>query len=197
MKKNLLRTLLGLALAGSAGLSVLSLSGCVPVVAGGIGAGILMAEDRRTSGTYLMDEEIELKTANRVRDSFGDNTHVNVTSYNRRVLLTGEAPDAAVRAKIEDIAKSVPNVRSVLNELIIGGTTSFTARSNDGFITAKVKARYIEDKRFNAHHVKVVTEAGTVFLLGLVTREEGNAAAEVAARTGGVVKVVKAFEYMD
>jgi osmotically-inducible protein OsmY len=193
MKKPALRIILGL----SVGLSLLPLGGCVPVVAGGVGAGILMAEDRRTSGTYLMDEEIELRAANRIRESHGENTHVNVTSYNRRVLLTGEAPDAAVRAKVQDITKGVPNVREVLNELVIGGTTTFTARTNDSYLTAKVKARFLDDKRFNVHHVKVVTEAGTVFLIGMVKREEGNAAAEVAARTSGVSKVVKVFEYMD
>jgi osmotically-inducible protein OsmY len=193
MKKPALRIILGL----SVGLSLLPLGGCVPVVAGGVGAGILMAEDRRTSGTYLMDEEIELRAASRIRESHGENTHVNVTSYNRRVLLTGEAPDAAVRAKVQDITKGVPNVREVLNELVIGGTTTFTARTNDSYLTAKVKARFLDDKRFNVHHVKVVTEAGTVFLIGMVKREEGNAAAEVAARTSGVSKVVKVFEYMD
>lgn len=193
MKKIALRALLGL----SIGLSVLPLSGCVPVVAGGVGVGVLMAEDRRTSGTYLLDEEIEIKAASRIRENHGQNTHANVTSYNRRVLLTGEAPDAAVRAKVEEIAKAVPNVREVQNELVVGGATTFVSRSNDSFITAKVKARLLDDKRFNAHHVKVVTEAGTVFLMGLVKREEGNAAGEIAARTGGVSKVVKVFEYLD
>jgi osmotically-inducible protein OsmY len=189
MKKLILCALLGV--------SAIPLSGCVPVVAGGVGAGILMAEDRRTSGTYLMDEEIEIRTANRVRENHGENTHVNVTSFNRRVLLTGETPDTTVRAKVEEIARTVPNVREVQNELIIGGTTTYTARTNDSYITAKVKTRFLEDKRFNAHHVKVITEAGTVFLMGMVKHEEGNAAAEVAARTGGVSKVVKVFEYMD
>lgn len=189
MKKLVLCALLGL--------TAIPLSGCVPVVAGGVGAGILMAEDRRTSGTYLMDEEIELRAANRIRENHGENTHVNVTSYNRRVLLTGEVPDANVRAKVQDIVKAVPNVREVQNELVIGGATTYTARTNDSYITAKVKTRFLDDKRFNAHHVKVVTEAGTVFLIGVVKRDEGNAAAEVAARTGGVSKVVKVFEYMD
>jgi osmotically-inducible protein OsmY len=179
------------------GLSAAPLTGCAPVIIGGVGAGALMAEDRRTAGTYVMDEEIELKTANRIRENHGDNTHVNVTSYNRRVLLTGEVPDAGVRAKVHDIAMNVPNVREVQDELIIGGAAGYTARTNDSYITTKVKARFLDDKRFSAHHVKVVTEAGTVFLLGMVKREEANAAAEIAARTGGVVKVVKVFEYLD
>ncbi len=179
------------------GLSAVPLSGCVPLVVGGVGAGVLMAEDRRTTGTYLIDEEIELKAGSRIRESHGENTHVNVTSFNRLVLLTGEVPDAATRAKVEELVRAVPNVRNIQNELIVGGVSGFLARSNDGYLTAKVKARFLEDKRFNAHHVKVVTEANTVFLMGLVKHEEADAAAEIAARTGGVSKVVKVFEYQD
>jgi osmotically-inducible protein OsmY len=197
MKKHLVRTLLSLSVAVSAGLTVASLSGCVPVVAGGIGAGILMAEDRRTAGTYLIDEEIELKASSRIRESFGDNTRVSVTSFNRRALLTGAAPDADVRAKAEEITLAVPNVRAVQNELAIGKVSSFTTRTTDTYVTTKVKARFLDDTRFNAHQVKVVTESGTVYLMGLVKREEAAAAAEVAARTAGVAKVVKVFEYMD
>jgi osmotically-inducible protein OsmY len=174
-----------------------SLSGCVPVVAGGIGAGILMAEDRRTTGTYLIDEEVELKASSRVRESFGDNTRVSVTSFNRRVLLTGAVPDADVRAKVEEIVLAVPNVRAVQNELTVGKVSSFATRTSDTYVTTKVKARYLDDTRFNAHHIKVVTESGTVYLMGMVKREEAAAAAEVAARTSGVSKVVKVFEYMD
>lgn len=197
MKKHLVRTLLSIAMTVSAGLSVMSLSGCAPIIAGGFGAGVLMAEDRRTSGTYLLDEEIEIKTGSRVRENFGDNTHVSVTSFNRNVLLTGQTPDAEVRAKVEEITRGVPNVRVVQNELTLGAVTTFGERTNDAYITTKVKARFLDDKRFNAHQVKVVTEAGTVFLMGLVKREEAAAASEVAARTGGVKKVVKVFEYMD
>jgi osmotically-inducible protein OsmY len=197
MKKHLVRTLLSVSVAVSAGLTVASLTGCVPVVAGGIGAGILMAEDRRTTGTYLIDEEIELKASSRVRESFGDNTRVSVTSFNRRVLLTGAAPDADVRAKVEEITLAVPNVRAVQNELAIGKVSSFTTRTTDTYVTTKVKARFLDDTRFNAHQVKVVTESGTVYLMGMVKREEAAAAAEVAARTAGVSKVVKVFEYMD
>ena len=197
MKARLVRTLLGFTLATSATLSLLSLGGCVPIVAGGVGAGILMAEDRRTSGTYLMDEESELKAASRIREGFGATTHASVTSYNRRVLLTGEVPDAATRSKVEEVASGVPNVRSVQNELVIGNVISYSARANDGYLTTKLKARVLEDTRFNFNHVNVVTSAGTVFLLGVVKHDEGDAAAEVAARTGGVVKVVKVFEYMD
>ncbi len=197
MKKHLVRTLLSLSVAVSAGLTVASLSGCVPVVAGGIGAGILLAEDRRTTGTYLIDEEIELKASSRIRENYGDNTRVSVTSFNRRVLLTGAVPDAEVRAKVEEITLAVPNVRAAQNELMIGKVSSFATRTSDTYITTKVKARFLDDVRFNAHHVKVVTESGTVYLMGKVKREEAAAAAEVTARTAGVEKVVKIFEYMD
>lgn len=186
-----------LILAVSAAVSLVQLSGCVPLAATGVGVGVLMADDRRTAGTYIVDEEIEIKAGNRLHDALGEKAHVNVTSYNRRVLLTGEAADAALRDKAEGVVKEAPNVREVLNEVIVGGATGFLARSNDAFVTAKVKTRLLDDRRFNAHHIKVVTEAGTVFLMGLVKRQEGAAAAEVAAHTSGVSRVVKVFEYQD
>jgi osmotically-inducible protein OsmY len=179
------------------GLAAVNLSGCVPVVAVGMGAGALMADDRRTAGTYLMDEEIELKAASRIREAYKEGVHVNVTSFNRRVLLTGETADAAARAKVEQIVRDVPNVRDVQNEVLLAGVSTIMARSNDAYITTKVKARFLDDRRFSLNHVKVVTEAATVFLMGLVKREEGNAAAEVAAKTSGVAKVVKVFEYIE
>ena len=188
------RTLLAAAL----GLSLLPLGGCFPIAAGGVVVGGLMAEDRRTSGIYIEDEGIELKAANRIRDAYdADHVHVNVTSFNRRVLLTGEVPDAATRVKMEEIAKGVANVREIQDETVVGATSGFGARTNDGFISTRVKAHFLDDKRFQANHVKVVTEAGTVFLLGLVKKDEGAAAAEVAAKISGVKKVVKFYEYMD
>lgn len=186
-----------LSLAALLGLSGVQLSGCVPLVAVGAGTGVLMAEDRRTAGTYMMDEEIELRAASRIRETFGKEVHANVTSYNRRVLLTGEVPNDAVRSQVAARVAEVPNVNAVNNELLIGSVSTYGARTNDTYLTAKVKTRLFDDRRFNANHVKVVTEAGTVFLTGIVTREEGDAAAEVAARTRGVNKVVKIFEYMD
>lgn len=179
------------------GMGVTQMAGCVPVVAVGAGAGVLMAEDRRTPGTYIEDETIELKAGSRIREAFGKDVHVNVTSFNRRVLLTGEVPNDEIRAKVKDLVLGVPNIKEAQNELIIGGVSTFGARSNDTYLTAKVKTRLFDDKRFNANHVKVVTEAGTTFLMGIVTRAEGDAAAEVAAKTKGVSKVVKVFEYMD
>lgn len=174
-----------------------ALPGCFPVVATGVGAGVLMADDRRTSGIYIEDQNIELKVANRIAERFGSNTHVNVTSYNLAVLLTGEVPDEATRAAVADIAKGVPNVRQVFNETVIGQPSSFPERSNDTYITTRVKARMVEARKFNANHVKVVTEAGVVYLMGLVKRAEAEAATDLAATTPGVKRVVRLFEYLD
>ncbi|NWG87201.1 MAG: BON domain-containing protein [Hydrogenophilaceae bacterium] len=184
-------------LIGLLGLATLQLSGCAPIVVGGVGAGALMADDRRTPTTYLMDEEIEITATARLFNAKLDGVHANYTSFNRRVLITGEASTEAGRAKVEETAKGVVNVREIINEIAIASPSSLVGRSNDGYITAKVKTRLFEDKRFNANHIKVVTERGIVYLMGLVKRAEGDAAAEVAAGTGGVLKVVKVFEYID
>ncbi|GAB4179074.1 MAG: BON domain-containing protein [Rhodocyclaceae bacterium] len=172
------------------------LQGCFPVVATGVGAGALMIADRRAPEVYLMDEGIELRALGRINDRFGDRVHVNVTSYNRNVLLTGETPDAATKAEIEKIARAQDNVRSVTNELQVAPPTSYSSRSNDTYITSKVKARFVDANRFPANHVKVVTEDRVVFLLGLVTRAEADAASEIARTTGDVRKVVRVFEYL-
>jgi osmotically-inducible protein OsmY len=173
-----------------------ALQGCFPVVATGVGAGAAMIADRRTSGAYVEDEGIEWRAASRIRERFGDAVHVNVTSYNRNVLLTGEAPNEAVRSELELIAKGVPNVRAVINEVIVAGIAPLSARANDAVTTSKVKARFVDAQSFGAHHVKVVTEANTVFLMGLVTRREADLATEVARTTAGVAKVVRVFEYI-
>lgn len=172
------------------------LQGCFPVVATGVGAGAAMVSDRRTSGTYVEDEAIEWKVSARIRERFGDTVHVNVTSYNRNVLLTGEAPGEAVRAQFDAIVAGVEHVRGVINEVAIGANSSLTARGNDTLITSNVKARMIDAGTVSAHNIKVVTEANVVFLLGLVTRAEGDAAAEVARTSQGVRKVVRVFEYI-
>lgn len=172
------------------------LQGCFPVVATGVGAGAAMVSDRRTSGTYVEDEAIEWKVSARIRERFGDTVHVNVTSYNRNVLLTGEAPSEAVRAQFDAIVAGVEHVRGVINEVAIGANSSLTARGNDTLITSNVKARMIDAGTVSAHNIKVVTEANVVFLLGLVTRAEGDAAAEVARTSQGVRKVVRVFEYI-
>ncbi|ENO82629.1 MAG TPA: BON domain-containing protein [Thauera sp.] len=187
------RTLvLGLAAASALPL----LQGCFPVVATGVGAGAAMVSDRRTSGTYVEDESIEWKVSGRIRQRFGNTVNVNVTSYNRNVLLTGQAPNATVLGELEGIVAGVEHVRGVINEVVVGPNSTLTARANDALITSNVKARFVDAKRFSAHHVKVVTEANVVFLLGIVTRTEADAAAEVARTSQGVRKVVRVFEFI-
>ncbi|MBU0751397.1 MAG: BON domain-containing protein [Gammaproteobacteria bacterium] len=170
------------------------LSGCFGAAAVGVGAGALLIGDRRPTETYLADEGIEIRAANRIAERYGDRAHVNVTSYNRAILLTGEVPDAAAKVEAEKIAAGVPNVRAISNELEVAGVSSLTARSNDSFITSKVKARFVDANKFSANHVKVVTENGVVYLLGVVAQREADAAVEVARTTGGVKKVVRVFE---
>ena len=172
------------------------LSGCVVAVVGGAGGAALVGADRRTVGTVTEDQGIEVKAANRISDKFKD-AHINVTSYSRMVLITGEAADAAMKAEIEKIVLAVENVKGVYNEVAIKGVTALSARTNDTFITSKVKARFVDQQKFNAVHVKVVTEASVVYLLGLVKRKEGDDAVEIARTTSGVQKVVKLFEYLD
>lgn len=180
----------------SAAIALPLLQGCFPVVATGVGAGAAMVSDRRTSGTYVEDEGIEWKVGARIRERLGDMAHVNVTSYNRNVLLTGEAPSESMRDQLNEIVASVENVRGVINEVAVGHNSTLTARANDTLITSNVKARFVDAKRFSAHHVKVVTEANVVFLLGIVTRTEADAAAEVARTSQGVRKVVRVFEFI-
>ncbi len=189
MKRTLLAaTLLALALP--------ALQGCVPAVATGVGAGALMIADRRNAETYLADEAIEIRAFNRINEKFGDKVHANVTSYNLKVLLTGEVPDEGIKSELEKAVAGIANVKGVTNEVTVGPASGYQARSNDTFITSKVKARFIDAGKFKANHVKVVTEAGTVFLLGLVTRQEADDAAEIARTTAGVKKVVRVFEYV-
>lgn len=174
------------------------LQGCVEMAVVGAGAAAFAADDRRSLGAQTEDKEIDLRGESRVNDRFGDKVHINVTSYNRNVLLTGEAPDAGTKAQIETIVREIPNVRGVVNEIQIAGVSSYSARGNDSYLTSKVKARFIDSSSgFSANHVKVVTEASVVYLLGLVTRKEAEAAVEIARTTGGVQKVVRVFEYIE
>ena len=174
-----------------------SLQGCFPVVAAGAGAGVLMVQDRRTSGAYVEDESIEVKAFDRIGKQFKDTVHVNVTSYNRNVLLTGEVPDSDTKAQVERVVANIQNVGKIYNELVIGPNSSLTARSNDALITSNVKLRFVDDKRFSANSVKVVTERNIVYLMGIVNHAEGQAAAEVASGSKGVSSVVTLFEYVD
>jgi osmotically-inducible protein OsmY len=173
------------------------LTACVPVVVGGAAAGGAMAADRRTSGTYIEDQAIELKAGKAISDNLKDNVHANVTSYNRQVLITGEVSDEANKKKAESLVKPIENVASIKNYLEIAKNSSMGTRTNDAYITSKVKANFLRENKFAANYVKVVTESGTVYLLGLVTHKEADDAVEIARSIGGVKTVVKVFEYID
>ena len=187
-----MRTIL---LAGLA-LSMAMLQGCVPLVIGGAGAAAYSSlEDRRTTGTQIEDESIEVRSENRVSDRFGSTVHVNVTSYNRIALITGEVPDERAKAEVEKIVRAVPNVRDVTNDLQVAGLSSMVSRGNDSYLTSKVRGRLLDTKRVSNAHLKVVSEAGVVYLMGVVTEQEADEAVEIVRNTGGVRKVVKVFEY--
>lgn len=173
-----------------------NLAGCVPVVAGGAAAGGLMAADRRTSGAYIDDQAIEIKASRQISDKLDTRVHADITSFNRNVLITGEAYDEAAKQNAESIVKGIENVRSVTNELIIGPQSSMSSRSNDAYLTSKVKAHMVSENKFPANYVKVVTENSVVYLMGMVTRQEADDAVEIARNTEGVEKVVKVFEYV-
>ncbi len=175
------------------------LVGCVPMFAVGTaaGTGAYISEDRRTSGMFIEDEGIELKGSRRIYQQFGDKVHINITSYNRMVLLTGEAPTETIKADIEKLIMGVDNVRKIFNEIAVAGNTSLASRSNDTLITSKVKTRFLTERKFQINHVKIVTENEVVYLLGVVTRQEADNAAQIASATSGVKKVVKVFEYLN
>ncbi|MSP96528.1 MAG: BON domain-containing protein [Betaproteobacteria bacterium] len=171
------------------------LQGCLPMAAVGVGAVVTSANDRRTSGTHIEDEGIELRASNRLSERWGDKIHVNVTSFNRSVLLTGEVSDEATKAAVEKMVSAVVNVRGITNDLAIAGVAALPARTNDAYLTSKVKARFVDAPTVNPFQVKVVTENSTVYLLGIVTEAEAKAATEIARTTGGVRRVVRLFEY--
>lgn len=173
-----------------------TLQGCFPLAVAGVGATALMATDRRTTGTYIEDEGIELKALGALREVNGRGAHVNATSYNRRVLLTGEAPTEDIRRQAEEAVRRLDQVRDVINEVSIAGGSSLAARGNDALITSNVKARMINNHKFSPTHVKVVTEANVVYLMGLVSEAEGEAAVDIARNAQGVSRVVKVFEYL-
>ncbi len=174
-----------------------TLSACAPLLVGtAVVGGTLVATDRRTSGAQLEDEGIELRGTSRVRDAIGDRGHVNITSYNRQVLLTGEVPSAQDKQLVEQVVSKVENVRGIVNELGIMGSSSLTQRSSDALITGRVKAAFVDTKDLSANVIKVVTERGTTYLMGRVTQAEATRATEVTRSTGGVQKVVRIFEYL-
>jgi len=176
-----------------------ALSGCIPaMILGGAAATAVAISDRRQPEVLLGDNRIEYAVSGRIDDALRDQAHINATSYNYTVLLTGEAYTPELKAQAEKIATEVPQVKNVVNEIDVAGRSSLASRSNDSLITTKVKANLISDagKRYEPEQVKIVTERGVVYLLGLVTREEADAITDVVRSTAGVQKVVRVFEYI-
>ncbi len=172
-----------------------ALSACAPLLIGGaIVGGSMVATDRRTSGTQVDDQAIELKGIKRVNETIGDRGSVSVTSYNRIALLTGTTTSEADKAAVERSISAIENVRSVINEIAVGTAASFGNRSNDTYLTSKVKASIVDTKDIQVNAFKVVTERGIVYLMGRVTERESNRVADIARGVGGVQKVVKVFE---
>ena len=186
----LLTTVASLTVAGS-------LSACFPLLVGGAAVGALVAVDRRTSGAQLEDEGIELRAGGRLRDAFGDRVRVNVTSYNRQVLLTGEARSEQDKQAVEQLIARVDNVRAVVNEIaVMGMAPSLTQRGNDALITGKVKASLIDAKDLQVNAFKVVTERGVVYLMGRVSEREANRATQITRTIAGVQRVVRIFDVL-
>lgn len=168
---------------------------CAPLLIGGaMASGALLYTDRRTSGAQLEDQAIEFKAGPRLKEALGERAHLNVTSYNRLVLITGEVASEADREAAEKTVAAIENVRTTVNEAAVMGLSSLTARSNDALITSKVKAAFIDNGNIQANAIKVVTERSSVYLMGRVTEKEAEKAAEIARTVSGVQKVVKVFE---
>lgn len=178
-------------------LSLLMLTACAPIIIGGAVTAVALTEDRRTGGAFVDDENIENRALLRVKSRFGDQVHINITSYNRHVLLSGEATSDTVKRSVEAEVSTIPGIKGVFNEMVVGPQAGVIAVSNDTRLTTIVKTRFLEANRFQANHVKVVTEARVVFLMGIVKRAEADAATQLASTTSGVLRVVRLFEYLD
>lgn len=173
-------------------------SGCTAAVVGGAVAGTAVAMDKRTTGNYVEDQNIKTKFSHLYYqdEALSKQTHVNVTSYNRQILITGEAPTEQLKQQLSMIAKQIKNVRNYYNEVTIGSPSSYSTRSNDTYITSKIKATVLSNiKELDGAQVKVVTENSSVFLMGLVSRKQGEQITEIARKTRGVKRVIKLFEY--
>ena len=175
------------------------LHGCAAIVIGGAATGANVAHDRRTTGTFIEDEAIELKSLKAVLEDkeVSSQTHLNVTSFNTIVLVSGEAPTEDLRESAIQLVRNIDKVSHIHDEITIAGPSSFMSRSGDTLITTKVKSKLIIEKNLDGTHVKVVTENGVVYLMGLLNREDANRATEIARQTGGVQKVVKLFQYTE
>lgn len=179
---------LGVVLAGA------GLTACAPLLVGGAVVTGMSAADRRTTGSQIEDERIETRGGSRIREHLGERVHINITSYNRQVLLTGEVPSEQDKQLAEQVISRIENVRSITNELAVLGPSTLTQRSSDALVTGRVKANLIDARDLNASAFKVVTERGVVYLLGRVTAREADRATDIARRTSGVQKVVRLFE---
>lgn len=178
-------------------LGAVILGGCIEAaIIGGAASGVAIGNDRRPAEVVLGDERVEITALNRLGQIMSEKAHINVTSYNYNVLLTGEVPDATAKAAAEKTVLQIERVKGVVNELQVGAPSSLQSRGNDTFITGRVKAAFIGPQKFSPLIVKVVTEAGVVYLMGLVTRKEAEDATEIARTVGGVQKVVRVFEYI-
>ncbi|MEO5669898.1 MAG: BON domain-containing protein [Ramlibacter sp.] len=189
------------ALAASVGTHILAvaalagaLSACAPLIIGGAAVGAMVTFDRRTSGAQLEDEGIELRAGSRLRDAMADRAHVNLTSYNRQVLLTGEVPTEQLKQTAEQVVSRVDNVKGIVNELAVMGNTTLAQRSSDTLITGKVKASMVDDSSLAVNSFKVVTERGVVYLMGRVTQREADRATQLTRNISGVTRVVRIFE---
>lgn len=178
----------------AAGTLAAALSACAPLVVGGAVVTGMVATDRRTSGAQLEDQGIELRSNARIREAFGDRVHVNVTSFNRQVLLTGEVPSQDIRAQVEQVVTRVENVSAVVNELGILANSSLGQRSNDALITGRVKASLVDSRDIFANSFSVTTERGVTYLMGRVTQREANRATEITRGISGVQRVVRVLE---
>lgn len=172
-------------------------SGCVPLVLGGAAAVVTVAEDRRSAGIFVDDEGMETQALLRVKSRFGGQVHVNITSYNRQLLISGEAVTEDVKRGVEEEVSTVKGIKRIFNEMSVGPLAGVIGVSNDTRLTTIVKTRFLDANRFQSNHVKVVTEASVVYLLGIVKRSEAEAATQLASTTRGVSKVVRLFEYLD
>lgn len=178
------------------GVLITQLTGCFPLVVAGVGAGVMVGTDRRTSGTYVDDGEIELRVSGRIRETFTSNqVHVIANSFNRSVLLTGEVPDTTTQDKIQALVRTVPDVVGVYNQLVVAAPISWSTSLHDTYLTSAVKARFIDANLFPITAVKVTTENGVVYLMGFMTHQEADESAHIASTTTGVLGVVKVFEY--
>lgn len=191
MKRNFQSLLFSAAMLAT-GLS--GLSACAPLIVGGAVMTGVMATDRRTTGTQVEDESIEIKVASAVRQDLGDRVNLNVTSFNRKVLLSGEARSQADKERAEKLAQSQENVQSVVNDLAVMSASSLTQLSKDTIITGQVKAAFVDAKDLQVNAIKVVTQRGVVYLMGRVTAREAKRSTDIARGIGGVTKVVRVFE---